>query len=62
MTKPTHKAQMKPHYSGQLSRKFWDRVNATNPQRGSALLQLGYVLQEVEARMLKAVEDAESSR
>ncbi len=62
MTRPTRKSKMKPHYSGQLSRKFWDRVNATNPQRGTALFQLGYVLQEVEARMLKALEDAEAIR
>lgn len=49
---------MKPRYSGKLSRPFWDVVNRHHGTEHALLYMLGCALQEVEGRMLQALEIA----
>ncbi len=55
--KPDH------HYSGENSEPFWARVNAIPRSEGYiALYLLGCALQDVEGRMIQALQDAEENR
>lgn len=47
-------------YSGQASNKFWRRVNAIKDRRARAMCyQLGCCIQDIEYRLLQAIEMAE---
>ncbi len=46
-------------YSGNLSTRFWKRVNALPSSDNHAVYQLGCALQDLEARVLNALDRAE---
>ena len=47
---------IKPKYSGPLSKKFWAAVNRVPRQEGGeGLYDLGCVMQEIEARVLRTL-------
>jgi len=47
-----------PHYSGRLSHKFWDRVNAL--KKPDKLYACGCLLQNMEGSILQWLENEES--
>jgi hypothetical protein len=54
------KTKLEPRYSGDKSKKFWKRINAIPRIEGHLLLYtLGCALQDLEGRVLGALEDAE---
>lgn len=60
------KLDLRPKYSGSLSKKFWDRVNAI-PRSGQntchgEVYSLGCALQDLECRVLRALQRAEYER
>jgi len=46
---------IKPKYSGPLSNKFWEAVNSLPRSENDALFILGCALQDLEARVLGAL-------
>lgn len=53
----------KRHYSGNHSKRFWDRVNKLpRNEGGDTAYMLGVVLQELEERVLKYLEQSEARR
>lgn len=57
-TKPTTE-RLPTVYSGPRSVKFWDRVNALPAPRRWELYSCGVLLQELEARVLRWLREAE---
>lgn len=60
------KQELKPKYSGSLSKKFWKRVNAI-PRSGQntthgEVYSLGVALQNLEVQVLAALRQAERER
>lgn len=54
---------MKPKYSGDKSRKFWHRIaEFSGTPRHSALYEAGCKLQELEAVVLKAIDESEKQK
>ena len=54
----TAKPKLKPlqrHYSGELSREFWDRINSLPRKRHDALYAAGVRLQEMESTVLEEI-------
>lgn len=55
------KPKLKRHYSGNHSKRFWDRVNKIpRNEHGETAYMLGVVLQEVELRVLRYLEQVEA--
>lgn len=50
---------MKPRYSGNLSRNFWNRVNALGNIERRALYACGVLLQDLEGKVLLWLDNAE---
>jgi hypothetical protein len=50
----------KLHYSGKGSTEFWNRVNALKGQDWDTAYELGCVLQDIEHRAVRVLEDAEA--
>lgn len=42
----------KPHYSGKLSEKFWEKINSLPKNRQSSLYASGVLLQNMEGLVL----------
>ncbi len=49
---------MKHKYSGNLSRKFWDRVNDLSGEDHAEAYALGVALQNLEEQVLKHLNEA----
>jgi hypothetical protein len=55
--------ELKPHYSGTQSKRFWNLVNSVEEDAAwAACYQLGCILQEVEIRVLKIINSRKSSQ
>jgi len=50
-----------PHYRGDLSKQFWRRVNQLDDKE-NVLYLMGCALQDIEGRMLQAIESRESCK
>lgn len=50
------KLKIKPHYSGDLSRKFWELVNSLPDADQQEMYFAGCLLQEMEGRILDMLE------
>lgn len=53
---------MAAHYGGALSKPFWDRVNKLPPEHAPAVYALGVALQDLEARTLRWLANAEAAK
>jgi hypothetical protein len=54
------KNKLKPHYSGSLSEKFWDRVNNLKEPGKRAIYCCGVLLQNLETSVLLWLDNAEN--
>ena len=53
------KKKLRPCYSGNLSREFWERVNALPQPDQQVLYACGCLLQNLEGSVLQWLENAE---
>ena len=51
---------IRPHYSGQASKRFWAEVGKLPPAKRKAPYALGVALQNLEHQTLKALRDAQA--
>ena len=53
------KYKLKPHYSGNLSRKFWDRIKNLKEPGQQSIYCCGILLQNLERSVLLWLDNAE---
>lgn len=55
-------SKLKPHYSGDLSRKFWNKINTLSKIEQEKLYACGVLLQNLEGSVLTWLSNAKYTR